>query len=227
MVDMTFTDYIKNAQNIFDHFPNEMVWMQGGIKPNRQIENPEAGYCIVFRYDEQIARTIRDFMTKLQSDLPPMLLYDVHNLHTTIGVYGKRKLQGFEPDQAIIKRLTSSIQEALCHCPPNPGLELGKWLFNNEAVLVSGSPNEALWSLSQSIKHVCNINDLSLEMSRIVHMTTARFIVDFSKQNFDHFVFLMKSTPLIGTVKPNAIDIATWQCDGLSFKLATHNRLLL
>ena len=224
---MTFTDYIKNAHDIFDRFPNEAVWMQGGIKPNRQVGNPEAGYCIVFHYDEQTATIIREFMTRLQADLPPMLVYDAHNLHTTIGVYGKRELQEFEPDQAIIKRLASSIQEELRHCPPNLCLELGKWLFNNEAVLVPGFPNEALWSLSQGIGDACNLNDLPLKMSRIMHITTARFIDDFNKQMFDRFVFLMKSAPLIGVIKPTAIDVATWQCDGLSFKLATHNRFFL
>ena len=166
-------------------------------------------------------------MTRLYADLPPMLVYDAHNLHTTIGVYGKRELQEFETDQAIIKRLASSIQEELRRCPPNPCLELGKWLFNNEAVLVSGFPNEALWSLSQRIGRVCNLNDLSLDTPRIMHITTARFIDNFNKKMFDQFVFLMKSAPLIGAVKPNAIDVATWQCDGLSFKLATHNRFLL
>jgi hypothetical protein len=42
---MTFTDYLKNAQSIFGSFLNEAVGAQGGVKPNRQIENPEAGYC--------------------------------------------------------------------------------------------------------------------------------------------------------------------------------------
>jgi 2'-5' RNA ligase len=224
---MTFADYITNAQGIFDRFPNETVWAQGGVKPNRQIENPEAGYCIVFRYDEETAGAISQFMTQLHAALPPMVVYNAPNLHTTIGVYGKRRLQEFEPDQAITKRLASSIQEGLRHCPHNPGLELQKWLFNNEAVLVSGSPNEALWRLAQDIGRAGQRNGFKLEMSRITHITTARFIVDFTKQIFDHFVFLMKSAPLIGAVKPNAIDLATWQCDGLSFKLATHNRFFL
>jgi 2'-5' RNA ligase len=224
---MTFADYIKNAQGIFDSFPNETVWAQGGVKPNRQIENPEAGYCIVFRYDEETTEAISEFMTQLHAALPPMVVYDAHNLHTTIGVYGKRRLQEFEPDQAVIERLTRSIQAGLRHCPQNPGLELSKWLFNNEAILVSGYPNEAQWRLAQDIGQACQLNGFKLEMSRIAHITTARFIVDFTKQMFDHFVFLMNSVPLIGAVKPYAIGLATWQCDGLSFKLATHKRFFL
>jgi hypothetical protein len=166
-------------------------------------------------------------MTHLHAALPPMVVYDAHDLHSTIGVYGKRRLQEFEPDQAVIKRLARSIQAGLRHCPQNPGLELHKWLFNNEAILVSGYPNEALWRLAQDIGQACQLNGFKLEISRIAHITTARFTVDFTKQMFNHFVFLMKSAPLIGAVKPNTIDLATWQCDGLSFKLATHNRFCL
>ena len=224
---MTFDDYVINAQGIFDSFPNETVWMQGGIKPNRQLENPEAGYCILFRYNEETTSTISNFITRIHSVLPPVVEYEARNLHTTIGVYSKWDLQGFEPDQAIIKHLARSIQEGLHNCPQDPRIELKKWLFNNEAILVSGYPNEDLWSLSQDIGRACNLNGHTLEMSRITHITTARFIVGFAKQIFDHFVFLMKSAPFIGAVKPNAIDVATWQCDGLSFKLVTHNQFFL
>jgi len=46
---MTFDFYVENAQAIFDGFPNEQVWIQGGLRPNKQLQNPEAGYCIVIR----------------------------------------------------------------------------------------------------------------------------------------------------------------------------------
>jgi len=104
---------------------------------------------------------------------------------------------------------------------------LREWLFNNEAILVSGYPNQDFWRLSQNIGRACNLKGHALEMSRISHITTARFIGGVSPQIFDQFALLMKSAPFIGSARPNAIDLATWQCDGLTFNLVTHNRFCL
>jgi hypothetical protein len=63
----TFDSYNANAQVIFDSFPNELTWLQGGIRPNRQLKKPEAGYGIVFRYDEEITSAISRSKVSLES----------------------------------------------------------------------------------------------------------------------------------------------------------------
>ncbi len=224
---MTFDDYSANAQAIFDSFPNEDIWQLDGIMPNRQVEKPEAGYCIVFRYDAETTRVISDFIRKVHTILPPVVEYETGNLHTTIGVYGKGAMQEFAPDSATIKYLAKSVEQGLQNYPQNPGVELRKWLFNNEAILVSGYPNQDFWNLSQNIRQACNLNGYSLEMVRIAHITTVRFIHRVTRQVFEEFALLMKSAPTIGSVKPNAIDLATWQCDGLTFDLTMHQRFHL
>jgi hypothetical protein len=64
-------------------------------------------------------------------------------------------------------------------------------------------------------------------MARVIHITTARFISGISRPEFEQFVHLMKSAPKIASAKPNAIDLATWHCDGLTFDIATHKRYYL
>jgi hypothetical protein len=109
--------------------------------PNRQIERPEAGYCIVFRYDEAITSPISRFMSRVRALLPPVVEYNESNLHTTIGVYGKGAMSGFVPDPASLNILRNSVEEGLRNSTGKLRINFGKWLFNHEALLVSGFPN--------------------------------------------------------------------------------------
>ncbi|CAG0935492.1 hypothetical protein TFLX_04333 [Thermoflexales bacterium] len=221
---LTFERYRATAQSSFASFPNEQVWRQGGLTPNRQLEKPEAGYCIVLRYDQETTGAITHFMAKIRAILPPIVEYHERHLHTTIGVYGKGDLAGFLPDPPTIKCLRQSIEAGLGSCAQNLQVALGKWLFNNETILIPGYPNQNLWALTQSIGHACALNGLALDMARMAHVTTARFISGVSRQVFEQFVGLTKSAPVIGSVRPSSIDLATWRCDGLTFELATHRR---
>jgi hypothetical protein len=224
---MTFDVFVENAQAIFDGFPNEQVWVQGGLRPNRQLQKPEAGYCIVLRYDEKTTGAISHFMTRIRSVLPPIVEYSEQDLHTTIGTYGKEGMEGFALDPAILSQLMKSVEKGINDRPKNICVEFGKWLYNDETSLVSGYPNQDLWTLCQTIGNVCQENGFPLEMGRIIHITTARFISSASSQEFEKFSLLMKSAPAIESTTPGAIDIATWRCDGLVFSLVTHERYCL
>jgi 2'-5' RNA ligase len=224
---MTFDSFVKNARAIFDSFPNEQVWLQGGLRPNRQLQKPEAGYCIVIRYDEKTTSAISHFMTKIRSVLPPIVEYSEQNLHTTVGTYGKRNMEGFVPDSATLQHLMKSVEKGINNHPQNLRIEFGRWLYNDEAILVSGYPNQDLWYLFQDIENACQENGYPLEMGRIVHITTARFISGVSRQEFEKFILLMKSAPTVTPARPSAIDLATWRCDGLEFNLVTYKRYCL
>ena len=224
---MTFDIFVENARAIFDGFPNEQVWIQGGLRPNRQLQKPEAGYCIVIRYDEKTTSTISHFMTKIRSVLPPIVEYSEQNLHTTVGTYGKGDMKGFISDSATLQHLMKSVEKGINNHLLNLSIEFGRWLYNDEAILISGYPNKDLWHLCQNIGSVCQENGFPLEMGRIMHITTARFISSVTPQEFERFRFLMKSAPAIATVKPSGIDLATWCCDGLEFNLVTHKRYCL
>ncbi len=175
-MDATFDTYSANAQVIFDSFPNEQVWSQGGLAPNRQLQKPEAGYCIVLRYAADTTGAISHLMTEIRSILPPVVEYNECNLHSTIGVYGKRSMSGFVPDPATLKGLRKAVEEGLSRRPQNPRVELGHWSLNSETILIPGYPNQDLWELSQNIGYACSRNGYVLEMARITHVTTARFI---------------------------------------------------
>jgi len=191
------------------------VWVQGGFKPNRQVQKPEAGYCIVIRYDEKTTSTISNFMTKVRSVLPPTVEYSEQNLHTTVGTYGKGDIKGFTPDSTTLQRLMESVERGIHNPSRNLRVDFGSWLYNNEAILISGYPNQDLWRLCQNIGNVCQENGVPLEMGRMMHITTARFISRVTAQVFDKFRFLMQSAPAIESATPGAIDLATWCCDGL------------
>jgi len=223
-MDATFDTYSANAQVIFGSFPNERVWSQGGLAPNRQLQEPEAGYCIVLRFAADTTDAISDLMTQIRSILPPVVEYNERNLHSTIGVYGKQSMSGFVPDPVALKGLRKSVEEGLCRRPHNPRVELGHWLFNSETILIPGYPNHDLWQLAHNIGYACNRNGHALEMVRITHVTTARFINGVTYPIFQQFVRLVRSAPHIGSVMPAAIDLATWRCDGLMFELDTHHR---
>ena len=221
---MTFERFIEKSQAIFNSFPNEQVWLQGGFKPNRQLKKPEAGYCIVLRYDEMTTSPISHFMNQLRLVLPPIVAYPEQNLHTTVGTYGKGAMLGFVPDVETLQHLESSIQNGIRDRPQNLRVDFGRWLFNDEAILISGSPNEELWQLFQNIAEACQDNGTALEMARMIHITTARFISSVSRPEFEQFVHVMKSAPKITSTKPSAVDLATWYCDGLTFDMAIHRR---
>lgn len=224
---MTFDIFVENAKIIFDSFPNEKVWFQGGLRPNRQLQKPEAGYCIVVRYDEKTTSAISHFMTKVRSVLPPIVEYSEQNLHTTVGTYGKGNMEGFVPDSATLQHLLKSVEKGISNRSQNLCVEFGKWLYNDEAMLISGYPNQDLWCLFQDIKNACQENGYPLEIGRIVHITTARFISGVSHQEFGNFILLIKSAPTVAPAKLSAIDLATWRCDGLEFNLVIHKRYWL
>jgi hypothetical protein len=221
---MNFETFTENAQAIFDSFPNEQVWLQGGLRPNPQLQRPEAGYCIVMRYDEMTTGPILRFMTEIRSVLPPIVEYSQNSLHTTVATYGKRDMAGFVPQLETIQHLARSVEKGMGNRSQNLRIEFREWLYNNEAILIAASPSENLWQLFQNIGKVCQENGYSLEMARIAHITTARFISSVSRPEFELFIRLMKSAPAIASTRPRAIDLATWHCDGLTFDLAIHKR---
>ena len=224
---MTFESFIANSKAVFKRFPNEQVWLQGGFTPNSQLQKPEEGYCVVLRYDEKTTNLISDFMNKVCTVLPPLVEYNEQSFHTTIGVFAKGDLKGFVPDIALLRLLAKSVETGLRNSPGSPVVTFEKWLYNNEALLISGYPNQDLWRLSQNIGAACQENRVPLERGRILHVTTARFISGVPRPVFEQFLLLMESAPVIGVTKPVAIDVATWQCDGLAFDMVTHERFPL
>lgn len=221
---MTFESFIANSKAIFERFPNEQVWLEGGFIPNRQLQKPEAGYCVVIRYDEKTTDMISHFIKKVHAILPPMVEYNEQSYHTTIGVFHKGDMIGFVPELAVLKSLGKSVETGLRHGSKNPEVILEKWLYNHEAILIAGYPNRDLWRLSQNIGDACQENRVPLERGRIIHITTARFISRVPRPVFEQFLLLMETAPAIGSTKPSAIDVATWRCDGLTFDIVTHER---
>jgi hypothetical protein len=221
---MSFDTYTERAQAIFDRFPNEQVWFQGGLRPNRQLQSPEAGYCIVMRYDEITTRVISQFMTKISSVLPPMLVYLEKNYHSTVGTFGKRDMAGFIPEPEILQPLARSVENGLANRSQNLRIDFGKWLYNDESILVSCSLNEDLWQLFQNVGTACQENGYPLEMARVTHITTARFTGSVSQSEFEQFACLMNTAPVIAAAKPYAVDLAAWHCDGLTFELDVYKR---
>jgi hypothetical protein len=224
---MNFESFIANSKAIFERYPNEQVWLQGGFVPNRQLQQPEAGYCVVLRYDGETTHLISHFMSKVYAILPPAVEYNERSFHTTVGIFGKGELKGFEPDSAIPKSLGNSVETGLMNSPRDPKVTLDKWLFNNESLLISGYPNQDLWQLSQNIVNASQGNRVPLEPVTIIHITTARFIRAVPSGIFEQFLHLMQEAPLIGPTKPMAIDIATWRCDGMTFEIVIHERFPL
>jgi len=221
---MTLESFLASSKAIFERFPNEQVWLQGGFLPNRQLQDPEAGYCVVLRYDETTTDVLLQFMSKVYAILPPVVEYNARSFHTTLGVFAKGELNGFVPDVAVLEALGKSVETGLSNSPHNPRVTFAEWLFNCETMLVPGYPNQDLWELAQNIGKACQENRVPLEPGRMLHTTTARFIHAVSRPIFEQFLRLMETAPLIQPAKPSAIEVATWRCDGLTFELATHER---
>ena len=223
----SFDTYIANTKVIFGSFPNERVWSQGGLMPNRQLQEPEAGYCIVLRYAEDTTDSISHLMSQIRAILPPVVEYNERNLHSTIGVYSKQRMSEFVPEPVALKGLRMAIEDGISRRPHNLRVELDHWLLNNETIVIPGYPNHDLWRLAKSIGDICSRDGYELEMAQIIHVTTARFISGVSYPIFQQLTRLVKSSPRIGSVKPAAIELATWRCDGLMFELDTHSRYSL
>lgn len=182
---------------------------------------------MVLRYPVEITQTIAEFTAQVRAILPPIVAYRESDLHSTIGTYGKRDLAGFAAEDGRLMRLSAAVEKALARLPPNPVVELGGWLYNAEAVLISGYPNQDLWRLFKAIEAACRENDVALEMGRIIHVTTARFIHKVTHSVFEQFVRLMQTAPRLGSTRLAAVELAIWRCDGLTFALLPRVRFEL
>ena len=84
-----------------------------------------------------------------------------------------------------------------------------------------------LWHLCQDIEKSFQENGFSLDMGRIIHITTTRFSSQISFQEIEQFDLLVKSAPILGTMKPVLIGLAAWNCDGMKLNLVSHERFIL
>lgn len=208
-------------------FPNEKVWDQGGFRPNRQLLAPEAGYCVILRYPEDVAGALSRFAAEIRTVLPPVVAYCEASLHTTIGVYRKGDLEAFVPDPNVQCALKKAVEEGVKRCEGPLRIALETWLFNHEAVLCAGKPNLETWNMVQSIGAACSQRGLELEMARMLHVSVARWITGVDELVFKKFVDVMARAPALGPVHLAAVDVATWRCDGLTFVLDVHHRFRL
>jgi hypothetical protein len=221
-VDPAYTLFINHAQAIFDRFPNQQVFEQGGLRPNPQLRRPEAGYALALRYPAPAVAAIARFLDQMYAVLPPCVEYGAPNLHTTLGVYGKTALPGFAPAPETLRCLAAALAAGLAHRPPDLQIRFGPWLYNAEAVIIAAYPDPALWQLFQALGRACQAAGCPLEMSWGPHLTAARFIAPLALPAAAPFMRLMQSAPLIAPARPSAIDLVTWTCNGHKFELLTH-----
>lgn len=210
-----------------ESFPNERIRDQGRFLPNRQLQAPEAGCCVVLRYGRNVTNLLSRFMENIRALLPPIVAYDESSFHTTLGVFQKSDPGTFRRDPTIYRVLAEAVEESMEVLHDRPGIDLMKWLYNQEALLCGGLPNRSLWEFSCRVGEICVARGIPLEMGRMMHITTARFIEGVDQAVFNRFVALMRDAPVPGPVYPRAVDVAAWRCDGLVFELDVYQSLPL
>lgn len=224
---MNFDSYITESRTAMEAFPNERIRDRGCFMPNRQLQTPEAGTCIVLRYDRNVADVLTRLLVPLREILPPIVDYDESTFHTTLGVFQKSAPGDFRQNPTTFRVLAEAVEEGVESLRDRPQIDLVKWLYNREALLCGGLPNRSLWELSRRIGAACRARGFPLEMSRMMHITTARFIKDAGPAVFDKFVARVRDAPVPGVTGPRAVDVAGWRCDGVTFELDVFRSLPL
>jgi len=183
------------------------------------VQEPTAGYIVAFRHPDAIARKFEQFSASV-AKLVPSLQFSRSDVHTTITVYEKQPLATFNVNSEILNQL-----EAACHRIDPSSLqavhiEYSEWLFNSEAVIAAGHPNDAFWTVGENLREVGKQYGLDWRMPWGGHVTVGRYLADSNKVN-ELRALVTKHAPKLGHSKPVAVIVGSYECSESGFRLFT------
>jgi hypothetical protein len=196
-----FSQYYAKQNTVYTEFRTAMRSISR-VNTSPYVKEPMAGYLVAFQYNTQLMDALTTFLPQISACIPSKLCS--HNsIHTTITVYQQQSFQRFRPDEKILKVLDTACQEIEPHVLRAVSITFHEWLFNREAVIVAGQPNDAFWEVGERVQRNGKRHGLDLRMPWGAHITVARYLRDSEKVN--ELASLVKKAPILEESKPATV----------------------
>jgi 2'-5' RNA ligase len=218
---MTFQEFLTKQGEVYDRFRNTSRVKTLGLEPTIP-QSPQGGYLIILRHPKEIAERVADFSRRI-ADSVPAVVYDAETVHTTISDYGIQ--EGFKPDEGILRKLCQVVARRKIR--ETPVISYTEWLYNQNTAIVAGNPNETFLHLAEEIRSEADKEGINLRPPWGAHITTNRFKEKRTPQELGDFFRLMQEAPILGTSRPEFIDVAYFDFSPDHFNVQVHERFPL
>jgi hypothetical protein len=210
-----FLQYRMRQDAVYAEFKTNMCSLTQ-LHTSPYVGEPKGGYLIAFRHNNQFMDRVTTFSSKISACIPS-LRYTHSNLHTTITVYQHQPLQHFQPDRNILDTLHSTCQRIDQDALYAVSITFQEWLFNREAVIVAGQPNDAFWAVAESVQEQGKYANMDLRMPWGAHVTVARYMKD--SEAVKELTSVVDMAPALGESRPTSIWVGYHRTtsDGVDF----------
>lgn len=189
---------------------------------NPSIPESQGGYLIILRHSEEISEKIANFSERV-SNCVPAVKYDKDTIHTTVSDYLLG--ENFEPDYEILKNLSDTVSNV--RGKRLLSIDYSEWLYNSNTVLVAGEPNHQFLAIAEEVKANAQKKEIDLRLPWGAHITTNRFAEEKTRKELSDFFELIKEAPVLGTSKPQFIDVGYFTFSEQVFKVTPYERFNL
>ncbi|MEK6925730.1 MAG: hypothetical protein AABW50_00465 [Nanoarchaeota archaeon] len=217
---MEFKEFLGKQEEVYSRFRDTSKVKAEGTKPN--IPESQGGYLIVLRHPLEIAQEIGEFSKRI-SQAVPLIVYDSSTIHTTISDFGIK--ENFIPKKDTLERLCDSVRVVLIL--NKPIIFYSEWLYNQNTIIVAGTPDKAFLEAAQNIYSSGEKNFVKLRLPWGAHITTDRFTEQKNPEELKDFFKLMKEAPTLEESVPENIDVGYFDFSPKGFDLTVYERFKL
>lgn len=209
--------YEANQNRIYQDDFRAAVHSLTEVQASPFVQEPTAGYIVAWLYPDTVMTAVAHFNGRIH-EIVPAMRFGKDNAHTTITVYQRRPLSRLELNKQILLSLTAACNNLDRRLLRAVRIDFKEWLFNQEAVIAAGQPNDAFWQVGEELQKLGKAYGLKLRMPWGAHMTVARFLSTSDRVN--DLIELTRQTPSLGQCQPRAIGVGHYECGPSTFHLS-------
>lgn len=211
-----FQEYNSKQDKIYDKFRATMRSIQQ-LQIAPCVKEPTSGYIVAFRHSDTISQKLERFSANV-AKLVPSMRFNRFDVHTTITVYRKQPLDTFNVDSNILDSLRSAFHQIDTSHFRSVRIDYQECLFNSEAVIVAGKPNDAFWQVGESLRDVGKQYGLDLRMPWGGHITVGRYLNNSDKIS-ELSELVANRMPKLGISTPVSVVVGYYECSKSGFRL--------
>lgn len=213
-----FQKYILRQNKIYGEFRVAMRSIrQLQIAPC--VKEPTSGYIVAFRHSDPISQKLERLSSNV-AELVPSLRFSRFDVHTTITVYQKQPADTFKVDSKILNSLRSAFHKIDISHLRSVRIDYQECLFNSEAVIAAGQPNDAFWQVGENLQNAGKQYGLDLRMPWGGHITVGRYLKE-SDKILELSELITNHMPIIGISTPLSVVVGHFECNKSGFRLYT------
>ena len=213
-----FQEYVLKQNKIYDEFRATMHSIQQ-LQIASCVKESTAGYIVAFRHSDTISQELERFSANV-AELVPSLRFSRFDVHTTITVYQKQPLDTFKVDSKILNSLRSAFHKVDTSYLRSVRIDYQECLFNSEAVIIAGNPNDAFWQVGESLQKAGKQYGLDLRMPWGAHITVGRYMEGSGKIP-ELSELVANRMPKLGVSIPVSVVVGHYECSKSGFRLFT------